>query len=219
MSKSLAWWRLLVISCVVACIVAAMAASGEQAGKTSATFATVDIQKVNAQFKAMQLAVANMQEMQAKFSARLQRRQGMVFLTKEEHDQLDAAVEKKPQADADKAAVKQLQDKASQLKGEYDTLAQKPDKDLTADDRQRIKDKQAAIQKAGQDFEKTRDDLNNQLKSFDSDNTDSLDKQLRAAVKKVAEQKGYTIVFNSQIALYAGTDISEAVIGELNKKP
>ena len=42
--------------------------------------------------------------------------------------------------------------------------------------------------------------------------------KVRAAISKVAEQKGVAVVFNSEVAPYAGNDITPAVVGELNKK-
>ena len=218
MSQSLAWWRLLVLACVVACIALAIAASGGQAAKPSATFATVDLQKVNSDYKAMQTAQADFQQMAAKFQARLQRRRSMPYLTEAEQQQLDTLSEKgAQQTDADRAAIKTLTDKASQLKATADALSQKSEKDLTPDDKTKIAANQAQLQEAAQTLDKMTDDINNQLKEYDQTNTDRLMKDLRTAVQKVAEQKGYSIVFNSQIALYAGPDITQAVINELNK--
>lgn len=217
MNKALTWWRLLVLMCVVASIAVAMSASGEQAAKPAATFATVNVQKLNSQYKDMQTALSDLQQMQSNFRARLERRRGMVFLTEEEQKQLDTLSEKgAQQTDADKATVKQITDKAGQLKVEFETLSQKPDKELTPDDRTKIADRQKLLQKAQQVFEALNDELNNKLKEFDTTSNDRLDKAVHAAVEKVAQQKGYTIVFNGQIALYAGVDITQAVANELN---
>lgn len=46
----------------------------------------------------------------------------------------------------------------------------------------------------------------------------SLDRDIRAAVEKVAQSAGVSIVLNKTVVLYGGTDLTEAVIRELKAK-
>jgi outer membrane protein len=43
----------------------------------------------------------------------------------------------------------------------------------------------------------------------------SLDRDIRAAVEKVARASGVTVVLNKNVVLYGGTDLTDAVIREL----
>ena len=218
MSSSVVWWRSLVAGCLVLCVALAVGASG-QGAKPQSTFGTVDVQKINQQYKARQVALADLTALQSQLQARLTRRQNMPFLTEDEHKQLDALVEKgAAQTDADKAAAKALTDKATQLNTEFEQLNQKPDKDLTPEDRAKIQERRSAGFKMQQTVSALNDEYTNRMREFESTNLDRLMKEFRDAVKKIAEQKNLTIVFDSQFALYAGVDITAAVLAELNKK-
>lgn len=218
MSQQVPWWKITVVSSIVLCLALALGASG-QGSKSGSTFATVDLQKINAEYKARQLALADFQSLNTKYQAMLQRRDDMWLLTDDEQKQIDAIVDKGAAAtDADKAKRAELEKKASTLSDEYKALISKPEKDLTADDRQKIQDKQAIYNKAKTEFASLKDDLSAKLAQSDKENSAKLLDTLRKAVAKVAEQKNVSIVFDSQIALYAGSDLTDPVIAELNKK-
>ncbi len=114
MSQSPTWWRVLVLSAMVMCIAFALRASG--ASDKGITFATVDVQKINDNYKLKAVLETQFQQLQAKWQGRLARRQNMPLLTEDEQKQIDAIEDKGPnQTDADKATLKQLTDKAQQL--------------------------------------------------------------------------------------------------------
>ncbi|HSV75118.1 MAG TPA: OmpH family outer membrane protein [Chthonomonadales bacterium] len=217
MSASVVWWRSLVAGSIVLCVALAVGASG-QGARPQSTFGTVDVQRINQQFKARQVALSDLTAMQATLQGRLTRRQNMPFLTDEEHRQLDTHVEKgAAQTDADRAAARVLTDKATQLNTEFEQLSQKPDAELTAEDRTKIQERRAAGFRMQQNVGVLNEQFTNQMREFESTNLDRLMKEFRDAVKKVAEQRNLTIVFDSQFALYAGTDITAPVLAELNR--
>jgi Skp family chaperone for outer membrane proteins len=219
MSQSILWWRALVLSCVVLCIAFAVGASG-QGSKATTTFATVDTQKVANEFRERQAVETELRLMQAKYQGRLQRRDNYPFLTEDEHKQLDQLTEKDPQQQtpADKTKIEELLKKGQQLATDIDALRQKPDKDLTEADKQKLRDAETAFQKAKQQYAVIKDQLESEFGLAGKAKSDALIKAVRDAVAKVAEQKGISIVFNSEVALYAGMDITPQVLAELNKK-
>ncbi|NUQ69762.1 MAG: OmpH family outer membrane protein [Chthonomonadales bacterium] len=221
MVKSLTPWRLAVLAGAVACVFVAVNALGQ--GSKSAggsAFATVDVQRVTKEYKAMQVAQTELTARQGRANARVQRWVNMPYLSPEEHKELDAIEAKAPasRTAADTARAKELTDKGIRLTGEIAALMQKPDKDLTDADRQRLRDADAARNRAEQTIAQVRDEEDAALRDFGMANQEQLTKAFRASVKKVAEKKGLAIVFDVQVAVYAGVDISDEVIKDLNAK-
>lgn len=220
MSQSQTWWRLLVLSTIVLCIVFAANASGQNSKSSNTAFATVDFQKIVNDFKAKAKIESDFQAMKAKFDARLQRRDSMPFLTEEDHKQLDLLTEKDPasRSQAENAKIEELTKKGLQLANEYQALRQKPDKELSDADKQQIKDSEAALIRAQQNYNALKDQLTSELRAFSANGTELLMSQIREAVKKVAEKNNVAVVFNNEFVLYAGTDLTAPVLAELNKQ-
>ncbi len=216
MSQSPTWWRVLVLSTMVVCLAIALRASG--ASEKQITFATVDVQKINDNYKMKAVLETQFQQLQAKWQGRLARRQNMPLLTEDEQKQIDAIEEKGPnQTDADKATLKQLMDKAQQLNNQLVALRQKKESDLTDADKTQLATLEAAIAKASDQYNSMQDQMKAELTNFDNQNSDLLVKNIRAAVAQVAKDKGITIVFNNQVVLYSGVDITDQVLAILNK--
>ncbi len=216
MSQSPTWWRVLVLSTMVVCLAFALRASG--ASEKQITFATVDVQKINDNYKLKAVLETQFQQLQAKWQGRLARRQNMPLLTEDEQKQIDAIEEKGPnQTDADKATLKQLMDKAQQLNNQLVALRQKKESELTDADKAQLATLEAAIAKASDQYNSMQDQMKADLTNFDNQNSDLLVKNIRAAVAQVAKDKGITIVFNNQVVLYSGVDITDQVLAILNK--
>ena len=101
---------------------------------------------------------------------------------------------------------------------EIKALQQKSDKDLSEADKKRIKDAEEAYNKAQQAFNTLKDERDKTLRNYITTNSETLLKNVRQAVSKVAEKQGLSVVFNSEVVLYAGVDITTPVLNELNKK-
>ena len=213
MTQSPAWWRILVLSTIVLCIAFSMKANGQ--GGKSALFATVDVQKLNENFVAKKALEKQFQDLQTQWNTRLARRDNLPFLTVDEQNQLDAAIDKGGVIDP---KAKELTDKGNALTEEMNKLSQKPQAQLVEADTKRIKELETIRQKTIETFNTLKEQMTNELKNFDALHSDELLKQIRTAVATVAKQKDVSIVFNSQVALYAGNDITDAVVNVLNKK-
>jgi len=201
---------------MVVCLAFALRASG--ASEKQITFATVDIQKINDNYKLKAVLETQFQQLQAKWQGRLARRQNMPLLTEDEQKQIDAIEEKGPnQTDADKATLKQLMDKAQQLNNQLVALRQKKESELTDADKAQLATLEAQIAKASDQYNTMQDQMRADLTNFDNQNSELLVKNIRDAVAQVAKEKGITIVFNNQVVLYSGVDITDQVLAILNK--
>lgn len=219
MDRSIWWWRGLVALVLVLCIAFTLSASAQQGNKTGPLFASIDMVKVNADYKDMQLERTNFEVAAKKLQDQLDRRNTMPLLPEEDHKLLDTLHEKgAAQTDADKNKIKEMNDKSTKLRGEYETLQTKPDSQLTDADKAKLRQIEADLLKAKQNFAVLKDESENKLREMDKSTSEKLSAKFRTAVQKVAEQKGVAIVFKSDVVAYAGTDLTQAVLSELNKK-
>lgn len=217
-SNNINTWRgVLVAVSLVGLAAFSMRASSDEK-KNSGVFGTVDFKKLSADYKAKDQVETTLKKMQAQFQARLSRRDNMPLLSEDEQAQLDKLYEKDPQTDADKAKIKEIEDKAKAASDEIQKLSQKKDTELTDAEKKKLQDTGAKIKEAQQKFATLKDDLSQQFDRFGTSQQDDLMKNIKSAIAKVAEQKGLSIVFSSDVALYAGTDITPQVVSELNKK-
>lgn len=221
MTKSVGAWRALILGAVALCIVVAVSAAGQGAKPAgAAAFGTVDVMRVTRDYKAMQVAQSELTARQTRANARIQRWMNLPFLSEDEHKQIDA-IEAKPPASrtAEEAAkIKELTDKGVRLTGEIAALMQKPDSELSDADKARLKDAGDVRNRVEQKVAQVRDEEDAALRDFGMANQDRLTQTFRAAVKRVAEKRGLSIVFDVQVAVFAGTDITDEVLKDLNSK-
>lgn len=212
-------WRAMILMCLGICLVIAVTATGQgQRPATGATFGTVDVQKVTREYKDMQVAQRGLTERQNRANARIQRWMNMPYLSEEELRELDTIEAKDPatRSAQEAARAKELTDKGMQLTSEIAALMQKADKDLTDADRQRLREAEAARARVQQRIEQIRDEEDAALREYGMTSQERLTQAFRASVKKVAERRGISIVFDTAVAVYAGTDITDDVIKDLN---
>lgn len=219
MDRSIVWWRALVLTAVATCLVLALSASG-QGGKSGAVFATLDIRKVTSDSKSWQAAQTDFAAKRGRYDARITRRRSMPFMADAEHEELDKLTEKDPaQATAtEKARVDELTKKGQAQVQDFQTRQMKPEKDLSDADKAKLQQDAATASQSEQKAAALGDKLANELREADSQATADFTKKIRTATQKVAEGKGISIVFDMQVAWYAGTDITTAVVNELNKQ-
>ena len=217
MSQPSNWVRVITGAAMVCCLAFALKSSGEQKGGSG--FASVDFKKISIGYKAKDAVEIKLKSMQQEFDAKLARRDNMPFLSEDDHKALDALEEKPMKTDADNKKIKDLQDKAKTKSDEIQALRQKADKDLTEDNKKTLADADKMFRDAQARFTGMKEDLAGQLAQYGNSKSDELMKTIRTSIGKVAEQRGLAIVFNNEVALYAGLDITDAVVNELNKKP
>lgn len=218
MARNLIWWRALVLSTIVLCIVFAVSASGQD--KKPGAFGIVDFERLQTDYKKKAALESDLQALESTLRKRLGRRDTMPFLTEEEHKELDKLHEKPitERTDVEKKRITELEQKSETLSKDINALRMKPEKDLTEADKAKIKPAEEHWQKALQALAAQKEAADRQLQQFIRDNTATLKKDVNEAVRKVAEQKGLAIVFNSEVAPYASVDITTQVLSELNAK-
>jgi len=219
MSQSVIWWRISVVAAIAMCIVFSLSATG-QGKPPSLGMATVDINKIQAQYKQMNLLQTDLNVLKQRLAGQLDRRQQMPLLSEEDQKTLDAIYAKDVAAQTadDKKKIEEITNRGQALNNEFTALRQKAEKDLTDADKKRIKELEDLYVKSQQELGNLRDQSENTIKQFVTQHSEELTNNMRNAIKKIAEQKGIAIVFTTEIAPYAGTDITDQVIAELNKK-
>lgn len=165
-------------------------------------------------------------DMVNKSQAQLDRRDRNRLLTEEQLKELDALYEKAAPTDQDKVRIKALEDEASKLDAELKSLQSK--KPPTDEEKKRLEELQNRSKQTDTTIQSLNEKLSTQLEETDAKWTKQVNEDISAAVKKVAEQKGFHIVFNkglaaggrsdTQVVLYGGTDITDLVLEALNKK-
>lgn len=218
MSQSPLWWRTLVLSTIVMCIVFAVRASGQD--KKPGGFATVDLIKVQTEFKEKAKVEGDIRAMQARLQRAIDRRRELPLLAEAKHKELDELLDKDVAArsDKEKKRIDELNTEGTGLTAEARKLQQKDQKDLNDADKKKISENEAILVAMQQSLAALQEEGMAKIQQFVNTNTETLLKQMRNAVAKVAEQKGIAIVFNSEVAPYAGADITQAVVSEVNKK-
>lgn len=213
-SMQLVWMRVLVLSCIVLCIAFAVRASGEDK-KSASQFAIVDFKKLANDYKAKDTIEAKVKDMQAKYDARLRRRYDYPLLTEDEQQTLDTIYEKPNPTAQEQARQKEIEDKAKQQAADWAALQNKPNPN--DDDKAKLADMEKKRGEAQTRYAALKDNLGLEFAKFQSTQSDELMSKVQASIAKVAEQKGIGIVFNSEVAPYAGSDITQPVLNDLNK--
>jgi Skp family chaperone for outer membrane proteins len=118
--------------------------------------------------------------------------------------------------DADNARIKVLTDSERAKDDELKTLQQT----TAPTDQQKARlNELTDLQKKSKDTANaTAKDYETQYSSKMGELQTKIDAELQAAVVKVAESKGYTLVLDKAVVMLGGTDISDLVIGALDRK-
>ena len=139
-----------------------------------------------------------------------------IFLTKQEMNELAAIYEKGDKATpAEKMRAADLQKKADQSAGTITRLSQQAQlKDDEKKELERLNTLQnegiPLLNEIGAEYEK-------RITEKGTDFENQLEKAVKDAVKKVAQEKSLGLVFNANVVIYAATDITEDVVKLLQK--
>ncbi|MBB6051888.1 OmpH family outer membrane protein [Armatimonas rosea] len=139
-----------------------------------------------------------------------------IFLTKQEMGELAAIYEKGDKATpAEKMRAADLQKKADQSAGTITRLSQQAQlKDDEKKELERLNTLQnegiPLLNEIGAEYEK-------RITEKGTDFENQLEKAVKDAVKKVAQEKSLALVFNANVVIYAATDITEDVVKLLQK--
>jgi Skp family chaperone for outer membrane proteins len=177
----------------------------------------VDTQRCAQESKARQASEDELRGFGQGLERALQRLAGSSsrFLPEAEMKELAALYEKEPASEGDKKRIRDLEAKGDASSAELSRLQQIPTP--TDADRKKFNDLTAEQQKGDGTLQSIRDTYLARVNARREDLSVKYTNQIRDTVAKIAKDKGLTVVFDSQFALYTAVDITADVIKALNK--
>jgi len=179
------------------------------------TFGSVDITKVQTQSTRKIKYDADLHTLADRLDTQFRQQTSSVMLTKAEQAELGTLIGKPRQSDADAARVTALQTKASAAAQELTDLQQK--KDPSATDSNRLATLTSQYEAGKVALQAVGDGYQAQIRALsDADNAE-FTRTVKEAIAASAEQKGLSVVFTSDIAVYTANDITDDVVKRVNK--
>ena len=182
---------------------------------TGLTIGSVDIGKLQTQSTRKAKYDADLHAMADRLDAAFKQQAASVMLTPADQTELGTLLSKPRPTDSDRARITALQTQATQTANELIALQQK--KDPTPADTARLgtlNDMYAGGQKTLQGIG---DGYQAQLKKLSDDDNAAFTASVKEAINAVAQQRGLSVVFTSDIAVYTSNDITDEVIKRVNK--
>lgn len=90
---------------------------------------------------------------------------------------------------------------------------------LTDQDRAVLQDFAQRAQMMGQTLDRWNGEFQEELSQMQEDARNKMVERARAALQDVAKQQGFSVVFESQVAVYGANDLTEAAMKAMNAKP
>jgi outer membrane protein len=211
--------RLIYLAAIVCCIVASLTGARAEQDKNPGGLkvAVVNQHRLGDDYKYAQKTLQDLQKKEADFLTMLQTWQQNNLLSEADQKALsDLNVKDANTLSADEKARKQkLLDQSKRLFDELLALQTRPQLNVAENDR--LKE----FSRLQADTEKRIKDRQGELQQQEQQDVGRLrDKVLadtNAGIAKVAKEKGYNLVFSSDVVLYADNDITDQVLKEINK--
>ena len=201
------------IACMAAVLCAAVG-SAVLAANTEPRIGVVDLDRVYREAPRVRQFEDEITALDRLLTAKLDIRSQNLMLTEAELTELtDLKTKPKPTA-ADNARIKQLTDIERARGDELTTL--QGTKDLNAQQQARLKELQGGQRKSKDTGVALIKDYRAQLESKEGEVREKEDTEVRAAVKKVGEARGFTLVLDKGCVLMGGTDLTADVISRLD---
>ena len=194
-------------------LAAARPASAAPAGMPA--FGSVDIQKLQTESSRKAKYDTDLHALADRLNTAFTQQTSSIMLTKTEQVELGGLLSKTAPSDADRTRVLVLQNKATQAAKDLTDLQQA--KAPTPADTARIASLttqydagKAALQEIGDGYQA-------QLKALQEKDNTEFTQSVKEAISAVAQQKGLSVVFDSNIAVDTTNDITADVVKRINK--
>lgn len=179
------------------------------------TFGSVDIQKLQSQSSKKARYDTELKALADRLNTAFKQQAASIMLTKAEQIELGGLLSKAKPNDADRARTAVLQAQAGKAAQELADLQQAKAPTPTETARlatltSQYQTGQAALQEIGDGYQE-------QLKSLNDKDTAEFTQSVKEAIAAVAQQKGLSVVFDSNLAVYTTNDITEDVVKRINK--
>ena len=199
---------------LVATVFAASLAASHPAFAQAGAIGSVDLHKVLASYNKKTPAQDQLEQMTNQLQQVYATQSAYNMLTADQQKQLGNLLLKANRTSADDAQVQALEGQSQKDAQTLAALQQK--KDLTDADRTQLAQLTDEQQAGAQAVQTIHDDyiqrLNQQNDQVEHETLDDI----RSAVAAVAKQKGLSVVFDGDVAIYTANDITQAVIAKLN---
>ena len=179
------------------------------------TFGSVDITRLQTQSSRKVKYDTDLHTLADKLDAAFKQQVQSLMLSSADQTELGALLNSPRPTDSDRARVTALETKAAQAAQQLVELQQKKDP-TPADTAQlgALNDQNAAGQKIVQAIG---DGYQAQLKKLSDDDNAAFTLSVKEAITAAAQQRGLSVVFTSDIAVYTANDITDDVIKRINK--
>lgn len=176
---------------------------------------SVDINKLQTQSSRKERYDAELHALADRLDTAFQQQAKALILTSGDQAELGTLLTNPHPTDPDRARITALETKADQLAQQLVALQQKKDP-TPADTAQlgQLNDQNVAGQKIVQDIGAG---YQARLKKLSDDDNAAFTASVKEAIAAAARERGLTVVFTSDIAVYTTNDITEDVIKRINK--
>ena len=117
----------------------------------------------------------------------------------------------------EKDQVKKLTDASTALNNEFNTLQQQQVGQANQQGLARLKEFNTLGTSTTKRIDDYKTSLQTDIQAQAAKVRDKVDTDVHAAIAKVAKDKGFNLVFSSEVVLYADSDITQAILDKLNK--
>ncbi|MCW3095608.1 MAG: Chaperone for outer membrane protein Skp family [Chthonomonadaceae bacterium] len=213
--------RLVVITLVVGCVVASLTGATAKGapGDNGLKIAVVNPARLIIESKFYKAETDKLQKLQQDTQLRIRTWDQNSLLSQTDQQSLaDLTIDEGGKAglDAGKKAEKQkLLDRGKALFDESVALQTKANLAQNEQDRLREFARLDADTKQREQAEATK--IKSQIDTKLAEVRDATDKSARDSLNKIAKKDGYNMVFSSEVLLYADNDITDKVVGDINK--
>ena len=179
------------------------------------TFGSVDIQKLQSESTKKAKYDTDLHALADRLNTAFTQQAASIMLTKAEQTELGGLLSKAGPTDTDRTRITVLQAQASKSAQELTDLQQA--KAPSPADTARIATLTAQYDAGKAALAEIGDSYQTQLKTLqDKDNTE-FTLSVKEAIASVAQQKGLSVVFDSNLAVYTTNDITADVVKRINK--
>lgn len=190
--------------------------SGAWAASNEQKIGVVDTQRIYKDAPRMKQYQEELGGFKQALVAKLDIRAQNMMLNEDEIKELIDLKTKDHPTDADKARIQTLTDSERAKDDELKKLQEA--KDLNDQQKARLKELQDLESKSKTTGNALNNDYESQLQSKGAELQAKADTDIQAAVAKVADAKGMTLVLDKAGVVYGGIDITDDVIGRLDRK-
>ena len=196
--------------------VAVLAGTAAQAADKDVKIGVVDVQKIYKDAPRVKQYMEDLDKFRDGLKQKLETRQQNMMLSEDEIKELIDLKLKQTATQPEKDRITALEKTERDRDAELKTLQE--GKDLNDQQKARLKELQEMQQKSKDTGAAIAKDYDGQFQTKVQETESIITGELQDAIKKVAEGKGYTLVLDKVVVLSGGTDITDDVIGKLDRK-